>query len=373
MPVADVTPARSRRTGSVTRPVHDTENGALVGETPKHADSILRKFLVAAFRGVALYLAWLTFSRLFLSNSELLNAHDAIHCAWMNGQTADLYVYISEEPIQTRFDESQLALFHPNVVFGLPKGNEPFDKTININIPPSHKYDAPIFGHVYLMKQGVHPDPVKSRFHQLNSSYRRIQMTGLKKELKDSNTSKNIDLETNDDSSSALRIKDHRMFWYTELHIGLVNNSEPILSPASVPIHQRRLISTTLDGKQYLPTLYLYEAWRLADKQIDFTSDLISTGTIPLRITFSSMGKTKFSVLANLAESFQVNQSLFGIAADETEKLKEMFFETNSYLLGITLAVSLLHTVFDFLAFKNGTNANRLCVHQDAHEYLSLR
>ncbi len=28
--------------------------------------------------------------------------------------------------------------------------------------------------------------------------------------------------------------------------------------------------------------------------------------------------------------------------------------ETNPYLLGLTIAVSILHSVFEFLAFKNG-------------------
>ncbi len=31
-----------------------------------------------------------------------------------------------------------------------------------------------------------------------------------------------------------------------------------------------------------------------------------------------------------------------------------MLVDTNAYLLGLTLVVSLLHTIFDFLAFKNG-------------------
>lgn len=31
-----------------------------------------------------------------------------------------------------------------------------------------------------------------------------------------------------------------------------------------------------------------------------------------------------------------------------------MLVETNPYLLGLTAVVTLLHTVFDFLAFKNG-------------------
>ena len=42
-----------------------------------------------------------------------------------------------------------------------------------------------------------------------------------------------------------------------------------------------------------------------------------------------------------------------GVASSETDEMKRMFMETNPILLGITMAVSLLHSLFDFLAFKN--------------------
>ena len=34
--------------------------------------------------------------------------------------------------------------------------------------------------------------------------------------------------------------------------------------------------------------------------------------------------------------------------------MKEAILETNPYLMALTVAVSLLHSVFEFLAFKNG-------------------
>lgn len=37
----------------------------------------------------------------------------------------------------------------------------------------------------------------------------------------------------------------------------------------------------------------------------------------------------------------------------DTDMIREVIFDTNPWLLGLTFAVSLLHTVFDFLAFKN--------------------
>ena len=37
----------------------------------------------------------------------------------------------------------------------------------------------------------------------------------------------------------------------------------------------------------------------------------------------------------------------------ESESMKRIFADTNPYYLALTMTVSLLHTVFDFLAFKN--------------------
>jgi len=34
--------------------------------------------------------------------------------------------------------------------------------------------------------------------------------------------------------------------------------------------------------------------------------------------------------------------------------LQQAFLDTNPYLLGITIVVSIVHSVFEFLAFKNG-------------------
>lgn len=39
---------------------------------------------------------------------------------------------------------------------------------------------------------------------------------------------------------------------------------------------------------------------------------------------------------------------------EDQDTIKEAFLETSPYLLALTMAVSLLHSVFEFLAFKNG-------------------
>ena len=46
-------------------------------------------------------------------------------------------------------------------------------------------------------------------------------------------------------------------------------------------------------------------------------------------------------------------QLTMGSSKKDIDNTKKMLVETNPYLLGVTAIVTLLHTVFDFLAFKN--------------------
>lgn len=47
---------------------------------------------------------------------------------------------------------------------------------------------------------------------------------------------------------------------------------------------------------------------------------------------------------------------------EEQDSVKEAFLETSPYLLALTVVVSITHSVFEFLAFKNGKLFIRLCL-----------
>jgi hypothetical protein len=58
-------------------------------------------------------------------------------------------------------------------------------------------------------------------------------------------------------------------------------------------------------------------------------------------------------MLSQFQESFKIQTEVMGANPEEPDQIKRMFIDTNPYLLAITMCVSLLHSVFDFLAFKN--------------------
>jgi len=102
----------------------------------------------------------------------------------------------------------------------------------------------------------------------------------------------------------------------------------------------------------YDPPIYFDYFWLLQD-QLIIVNDTVST--LALNLSTSPLSLIKWRLEQQMETSWQMQQSYGLQEADgrESEMLKKMIMDTNIYLLAITFAVSILHAVFDFLAFKN--------------------
>ena len=72
---------------------------------------------------------------------------------------------------------------------------------------------------------------------------------------------------------------------------------------------------------------------------------------------------------------FNVMGSLMGEDDDDQDQdsIKEAFLETNFYLLVMTFVVSILHTIFEFLAFKNGKHVILIRFsHKNPHLFIDV-
>jgi hypothetical protein len=70
-------------------------------------------------------------------------------------------------------------------------------------------------------------------------------------------------------------------------------------------------------------------------------------------VTLESAPAWKVALLVQMTQSFSL-QAQWGMSSgDEADEVKRIFLEGNPFLLALTVLVSLLHSVFDVLAFKN--------------------
>ncbi len=108
----------------------------------------------------------------------------------------------------------------------------------------------------------------------------------------------------------------------------------------------------------YYPILYVDTFWQLREDMIELNS---SVKTLPLHINLNNYNWWKFSIFASIDEGMKRNQRKIAsggpipAAGDgsELEEFKRILIGTNVYLLAITGIVSVLHMIFETLAFKS--------------------
>eukprot|EP00891_Asterochloris_glomerata_P007997 jgi/Astpho2/7997/fgenesh1_pm.00119_%23_6_t len=101
---------------------------------------------------------------------------------------------------------------------------------------------------------------------------------------------------------------------------------------------------------EYAPTLFFNEFWLLRDHLIPLNE---TVDEVTLHFSLSGMSMWKWTIFTQMEQSFNMQQSWGAMGEGESDELKRVLLEGNPIYLAITFVVSLLHSVFDFFAFKN--------------------
>ncbi|KAL6072918.1 Cleft lip and palate transmembrane protein 1 like protein, variant 2 [Balamuthia mandrillaris] len=276
-------------------------------------------------------------------------------CLFKGGEILDLYVYISEEGEEfKRFNDTSALLWREyDLSFTDSEENER-QKEANITLPQSVLNNGTLYAHVFLVKKGYSPDPsspdyrrsaVIYRAHLLNRYMPAPKLTFKKNllsgELEDSVT----DLAKAEEQG--FPHLQYISFWKPNLTLNLVQDTSTF-PRGSLPPQIFELLQFDKHGNYY-PTLYFNEFWLMREQLFPINE---TTPVVPLTMSYGSVSLWKWQMMVQMQQSFQMQESLGGVEG-ETDEVKRMLFETNPYLLGLTLFVSVLHSIFDFLAFKN--------------------
>lgn len=108
----------------------------------------------------------------------------------------------------------------------------------------------------------------------------------------------------------------------------------------------------------YYPILYVNTFWQLRKHLMPVNSTVT---TLPINIDLNHLANWKFSMISSIDEGAKQTQrnAANGQAApgggdgSEFEMIKEVLLDTNIYLLGTTVVVSIFHMIFEMLAFKS--------------------
>ncbi|KAF6257938.1 cleft lip and palate transmembrane 1 [Scenedesmus sp. NREL 46B-D3] len=258
----------------------------------------------------------------------------------------DMYVYVSEQSYLQR-ERAELVWSQTDV--GLATTPE---RTATYTYTPSQavKKNGTLYAHVVFARSGVNidaqgddlpPDSIFSKSHSLVVFMPRRQ----------NKTGTNL-LSEGGNFTTQKRVEPVQREWISyykpNLTVALVDHFQAYPKNAIPPQVSPHLLLNG-EGQQY-PIFYFDEFWLLRDKLLPVNDTL---DTVPLHITVKTQKFWWMQIQQQMEQSFQM-QINTGLAQDgEADEVKRIFLEGNPYLLALTMAVSMLHSVFDFLAFKN--------------------
>ncbi|XP_046372749.1 cleft lip and palate transmembrane protein 1 homolog [Haliotis rufescens] len=274
----------------------------------------------------------------------------------------DMYVYVSEQEHFTDFKNpdalfwTKRALVYGDWTSGLD-GDGSYVHSDQIKATPTIQSNGSVYLHVYFVKAGKLPDPdEKGKFSRKTTVYRSKRLNKFKKRffhntvnLLTGETDVHPDLIKRENSSS-FEVLSH---WHPNMTINLLDDYSPWIE-GHVPAPLDEYIDFIPGTDKYFPVLYLNDYWNLNSHYMP-VNDTVTE--LNLTLTYSPISLFRWQIYAaqgmrNKWYSF-MGSDLIEENDDDQDSLKTAFLETNPYLLAMTIVVSLLHSVFEFLAFKN--------------------
>ncbi|GBP41438.1 Cleft lip and palate transmembrane protein 1 homolog [Eumeta japonica] len=277
-----------------------------------------------------------------------------------NGTKLDMYCYISEREFLKNFEDADLIWKHTGLIYGDWYGGENGDGTFtyHTNITPSHslKHNGSIYLHVYLVKSGNSPDPRDKELYAGHfATYSKKVLNKYKKLYyqKTHNLLTGQTEKSEEEVRKAETVKNEIVsHWHPNLTINLVTDQTNWMQ-GSVPPPLDEFIYFLPDGKYYKPAVFLNDYWNMMRDYVPINE---TTETLELHLTYQPLSLFKWQLYT--AQAMRDKLSMFSALGgeeqdEEQDTVKELLLDTSPYLLALTITVSILHSIFELLAFKN--------------------
>lgn len=282
-----------------------------------------------------------------------------------NLQEMDLYVFLTEFPeFEIQRDRSSLVWSEEGLRYGSwndgPQKDGSWLKTLAVPVPESVQQNGSWYIHAFCVKSGFSLDPSDEEDYSSNAVAYSMKAMNRYRKRRVHNTANLITGEA-EVAPGAIQVPrgtvgvvpDVISYYHPNLTLNIVED-QTAWTKGAVPAPFDQYIKFDENGG-YSPVIYINDYWNLAQ---DYQPLNETTKNVTLNIVFAPLTLMKFQMYVSMTKQNTWNtwsQSLGGTdpTDEEQDTLKQALLDTNPYLLGLTVVVSILHSVFEFLAFKN--------------------
>uniref|UniRef100_A0A8C8IAC6 Cleft lip and palate transmembrane protein 1 n=1 Tax=Oncorhynchus tshawytscha TaxID=74940 RepID=A0A8C8IAC6_ONCTS len=270
----------------------------------------------------------------------------------------DLYVYISQDEVFSDFNDTQsLFWFHRDLVYGDWNTGEDGDGCYEEQEGEKVQMNGSLYIHVYFTKTGFHPDPKRKGQYRRLATVHATRMLNKFKRRKFVKTKNLLTGETETDPEMIKRAESHGpveiiSHWHPNLTINMVDDHTAWVKGSVPPPLDQHVKFDAVSG-DYYPIVYFNDYWNL---QKDYYPINESLQSLPLRLSYCPLSLWRWQLYAAQNARSPWNflpEDTYEQSDEDQDSVKVALLETNPYLLGVTIVVSIVHSVFEFLAFKN--------------------
>lgn len=280
----------------------------------------------------------------------------------------DLSIYVTSSlvmPPLSSVDPSTLVLEEKGFVLGDWKENRQIDTTFLV--PKEVQGNGTLWAHFYVALQGHKLDPLAKDYDIAKAYHFFRPLNHILPKKRIAKTKKLLGGSDEKDAGEKADTQNPKSgsYYHPNFTMSFVPDSGTPLYPSMHPA-VRQYVQLESTGARdssgqhgwYYPILFVNTFWQLKDHMIELNSTVTS---LPLHINLNNINNWKFSLYASVDEGLKQTQNKAasggpmpaGGDGSEFEEFKRVLVDTNIYLLSTTAIVSVLHMVFEGLAFKS--------------------
>ena len=285
---------------------------------------------------------------------------------WPTNSSLDVSIYYAPSiimPTLSRASPETLILQERDFTLGNWKENRVVDKMIRV--PKEAQNNGTLWAHFYIGLHGYELDPAVGTYDPAKSYHfaRALNQVLPKKKVR---KTKNLLASSNEtDVVEEVNVPRFASYYHPNFTMAFIPDSgtQPYttMHPA---IRQHVQLESTgardASGQNgwYYPILFVNTFWQLRDHMTELNS---TVKELPIHISLTNMNNWKMALYASIDEGMKQNQRQAasggpmpaGGDGSEFEEFKRVLVDTNIYLLSTTAIVSVLHMIFEMLAFKS--------------------
>ncbi|KAI2633851.1 cleft lip and palate transmembrane 1 [Xylaria nigripes] len=285
---------------------------------------------------------------------------------WPTDSAIDIVVTLSSSFVPTKIStvpEEMVALRET----GFKLGNYSDKRTAEtvFDVPSSVQNNGTLWGHFYLGLTGSNLDPKEPDFDPataMHFAYPLTQYLPKKKQAKTRNLLEDR-IETVEEPEEEVTGPIIANYYHPNTSLSFIPDTG-ILTFSEIPAAVSQFIKLESKGSRdgsgqntwYYPVLFVNQFWQMRT-HMTLLNDTVKT--LPLRLDLGNLKNWQFNLMANMDYNTkqQARQAAFGASlpggsdGSEIELIKEIFLDTNPWLLGITAVVSVAHLILETLAF----------------------